>query len=105
MNNNSIFCVIFHIVTLTCNDKVFQFFDTIFWVVFTLRVHSELNCQLIQWHKTIKNKLIFCASDCSNSEKNEEMHEPLFYSQYQKWMKHLREKTDFVQVLTTYCLC
>ena len=104
VNNNSFFCVIFYIVAFVCDDEIFLIFDIIFRIMFTLEVRSELNCQSIQWHEKMKKMFVFHAFRFSKRKKNKESRESLLYDRYQEWMKRLREKIDFVQILITYCL-
>ena len=50
------------------------------------------------------NVSIFRLLDSLNQETNNKLNDSLFYNFYHEWMKRLKEKIDFVQVLTTYCL-
>lgn len=103
MNNNLIFCVIFYIVTLICNDKAFWFPSIISQIIFTLKIQTRLNSQSIHWHDKIKNKPVFNVFNSPRPEKGHEGYKALLYSQYQKWMKWLGEETEFMQVLIIYC--
>ena len=96
--------MIFHIIALACDDKVFLVLSITPRVILTLEVRPGLNCQSIQWHEEIKDKSVFRASSCSKREKGYEAYQSLSYDRYQEWVKHLEEETGFVQVLTTYCL-
>ena len=104
VDDNSIFCVISHIIALACNNKAFLFLNIISRTMFTLGVRPSLNCQPIQWHGDVKDQPLFRAFSNPGRRKDPELREALSYGKYQEWVKRLREEIGFVQVLTTYCL-
>lgn len=98
------FYIISHIVSLVCNDKVFQFLNIISRMILTLEVRSNLNCQPILWRDEMLDVSIFRLLSSSNQGTSRKANEPLFYNLYHEWVKRLGEKIGFVQVLTTYYL-
>ena len=104
MDDNPIFCVISHIVTLACDDQAFRVSNITPRVVFTLGVRPGLNSQPIQWHDEIKNRPVFRVFSSPGRGKGQEPYEALLYGRYQEWVKRLGEETGFVQVLITCCL-
>ena len=104
IDTNSLFCVISHIVSLICDDDVYTLSDMTLRTVLTLNIWESLYCQLISWKENIMNASVFHISSQIIKWSELSQKKTFSYSKYHKWVKHLEEKTDFVQILITYCL-
>ncbi len=104
IDTNSVFCAISHIISLVCNDDVFLAFNAILEKVLTLSIQKRLNCQFISWKEDMLDVSMFRESKQITQEFWISLNETLIYDKYHDWMKRLEEETDFVQIMTIYCL-
>ena len=104
IDTNSVFCAISHIISLVCDDDAFLAFDTILEKVLTLNVRKKLNCQFISWKEDMLDVSMFHELKQIIQEFWISFDKTLIYDKYHDWVKRLEEETDFVQIMTIYCL-
>ena len=108
MDQNPLFCIICHIISLACDDNAYDVPVTGPQMtprsVLELVVRKGLGCQRVPWRRTMMDIPIFHspsrfveASGCTPDE-------ALPYGKYHEWVRRLGNETGFPQVLTTYCL-
>ncbi|KAL8711913.1 MAG: hypothetical protein Q9225_007042 [Loekoesia sp. 1 TL-2023] len=98
LDDNPMFCVIFHFVALALSDKSFQVAEATPRVILTLRVPEGLSFQPIKWHEKARSWPVSRSIGKSDMDEGG-LSQPLSYSAYQNWVKRLGEETGFVYVL------
>ncbi len=104
IDTNSVFCAIFYIISLVCNDDVFLTFNMILKKVLMLNVWKRLNCQVISWKEDMLDVSMFHELKQIIQEFWISFDKTLIYDKYHDWVKRLEEETDFVQIMMIYCL-
>ena len=105
LDDNSFFCIIIHIISLTFDDETFEVSDLIsskqlFW----FRVSQNKSYQFISWKNEMLDILIFHWVIVIKQDVWMSSDKSLIYIQYYSWIQWLNEVLDYLQILITYCL-
>ncbi|KAK5312400.1 hypothetical protein LTR93_011344 [Exophiala xenobiotica] len=105
LDDNPIFCVITHIVSLafddsTCGPPDLDSPD----VLFRLRARRDKGCQPIPWRKDMMDVPIFRWAVATKEGVKTSTEKVLTYNVYQAWVRRLGEALGYLQTLTMYCL-
>ncbi|KAJ9609280.1 hypothetical protein H2204_015587 [Knufia peltigerae] len=105
LDDNPIFCVTTHIVSLAFDDSAFGPPDLKSPdILFRLRARREKGCQPIPWSKEMLDVPIFRRAIATKEGVETSPDRALTYNVYQAWVKRLGEALGYLQTLTTYCL-
>ncbi|KAK4934372.1 hypothetical protein LTR10_024348 [Elasticomyces elasticus] len=105
LDDNPIFCVITHIVSLAFDDSAFGPPDLNSPdVLFRLRARRDKGCQPIPWRKDMMDVPIFRRAVATREGVKTSTDKVLTYNVYQAWVRRLGEALGYLQTLTTYCL-
>ncbi|KAL6240254.1 hypothetical protein RBB50_012849 [Rhinocladiella similis] len=105
LDDNPIFCVITHVVSLAFDDSAFGPPDLKSPnILFRLRARREKGCQPIPWRKDMLDVPIFRRALATKEGVKTSPDKALTYNVYQAWVKRLGEALGYLQTLTTYCL-
>ncbi|KAI9889352.1 MAG: hypothetical protein M1814_005520 [Vezdaea aestivalis] len=104
LDENPMFCIISHIISLAQADGAFAVRDLAADAIFKLKVRPGLRCQKISWSQDWLRKRVLRASVQTKAGVRTSEAEGLTYNKYNDWVKRLGVATGFVQVMTTYCL-
>jgi hypothetical protein len=105
LDDNPIFCIITHLVSLAFNDSAFAPPDLDSpEVLFRLRARRENGCQRIPWREEMTDVPIFRRAIATKEGIRTSADNALTYNVYQTWVKRLGEALGYLQTLTTYCL-
>jgi len=105
LDDNPIFCVITHIVSLAFDDSAFGPPDLDSPdVLFRLRARRDKGCQPIPWRRDMLDVPIFRRALATKEGVRTSTVKALTYNVYQTWVRRLGEALGYLQTLTTYCL-
>ena len=105
LDDNPIFCIVTHIVSLAFDDSAFGPPDLDSpEVLFRLRARRERGCQPIPWRGDMLDLPVFRRAVASKEGVKTSPDKVLTYNVYQSWVRRLGEALGYLQTLTTYCL-
>lgn len=105
LDDNPLFCIITHIVSLAFDDKVFGVPDLVSPdQLFRLRAKRDKGCQPIPWRREMLDIPIFRRAIATKHGVQTSPDKVLTYNAYHSWVKRLGEALGYLQTLTTYCL-
>ena len=105
LDDNPIFCILTHVVSLAFDDSAFGPPDlTTPEILFRLRAGQGKGCPPIPWKGVMLDVPIFRRACATKEGIKTSVDKVLTYNVYQAWIKRLGEALGYLQTLTTYCL-
>ena len=105
LDDNPMFCVITHIVSIAFDDEAFGAPGlTSPEILFQLQARHSKGCQPISWKEDMLDVPIFRRVCATKDGVKTSPDKVLPYNVFQGWIKRLGEALGYLQTLTTYCL-